>query len=108
MDWKSITNFIWRNSSWIAVLILSLVLPAFIVKITSPEIKAGLLAVTSEALALGLSAMAKKVYTKQNYDKDPARHYVILGCIFIGVHIQVAITTAGVYWLEYLNKVALP
>ena len=104
MNGKSTWNFILRHSLWIVLLIVSMILTP-IASNFSPAWKALTLVIAFESMALFLCGIANFVYTKISFENEQPN---ILGFVFTGVHILVAVTIAGVYWLEFLKQNVMP
>lgn len=91
---ERIVDSIKRNSIWVILIIVGLLLLAP----TQPEIRTFFLIITIECLATSLSAIAVKVYTTIDFTTDSGLN---LGIIFTGVHICVGLTVLGVYIAQF-------
>jgi hypothetical protein len=97
VDAKTAWDFIFRNLFWIIVGVL-----AFIVLGSLTEMKTVILTIVLiESLALGLSNLAAYVYTKLNFVKE---YGLVLGYVFLGVHILVGLVTLLVYFTNFAAK----
>ncbi|MBX3043898.1 MAG: hypothetical protein KIT33_08710 [Candidatus Kapabacteria bacterium] len=89
-----IKDFIIRNSIWLFLAIISLLLlsPA------KTELRTFFLIIAVESLAIALSAVALKVYTSIDFTQQEIYN---VGQIFTGVHICVGLTVLGVYIAQF-------
>jgi len=97
IDYKKVWNFILRNSIWILLTVLSLLVfhPGI------SEIKTMLLIVATESVAIALSGISLFVFTKIDFTKDMTTTNP--GLIFLGVHICTGLTILGVYLAQFGN-----
>ncbi len=92
---KGIANFIKRHS---AVLLLSISTLA-IVKLEFPEIRAILLSILVESVAIAFSGIASFVFTKVRFEDSPQTPN--LGLIFLGVHLCIGLAILSVYLAQF-------
>lgn len=83
---------------WITAVLIGFV--AFALKLNSQIIDTLLMIVSLELLALILSGIGSFVYTKLDFTKESP---IVLGYIFLAVHLLVAIACLGVYIVEFAN-----
>lgn len=109
---KSVIDFILRNAVWLLIGIVAV----FFLRPGTAEIQTFLFIATLEAMALCLSGIALFTYTKIPFTKlimegddkklnSVERHsiMVVLGYIFLGVHILVGLVVLGVYIAQFTN-----
>lgn len=109
---KSAIDFIIRNAVWLIIGTIAV----FFLRPGIAEIKTFLFILTVEAIALSLSGIALFTYTKIPFTKlimegddkklnSVERHsvMVVLGYIFLGVHILVGLVVLGVYIAQFSN-----
>lgn len=83
-----------RHAIWLILLI-----SAFIVfKPQSEEIITVLFVVTVELIAIAMSGIASFIYTRIDF---PSHSPIVLGFIFLGVHICAGLTILGVYLAQF-------
>lgn len=106
----SVVSFVWRNLLWIiGAIIAYIILGAGI-----PETQTVIFIALVEFLAIGLSGIALHIYTKVDFTEyllkgdnkridvsERKSALVLLGHIFIGVHILVGLTVLGVYIAQF-------
>jgi hypothetical protein len=97
-DAKTAWHFAFRNIFWIALGIL-----AYWGLGSLTEMRTVILTIVLiESLALGFSGIGAYVFSKMNFTKDTP---IILGFIFLGVHILVGLVTLLVYFTNFATKV---
>lgn len=109
---KSVVNFIFRNAVWLIIGIVA----ALFLRPGIAEIRTFLSIAFLEAFAIALSGAALFAYTKINFTKliiegddkklnSVERHsaIVVLGYIFLAVHILVGLVVLGVYIAQFSN-----
>lgn len=107
---KSAVDFILRNAVWLIIGIVAV----FFLRPGTAEIQTFLFIATLESIALSLSGIALYTYTKIPFTKlimegddkelnSVERHsiMVVLGYIFLGVHILVGLVVLGVYIAQF-------
>ena len=107
---KSVVDFILRNAVWLIIGIVAV----FFLRPGTAEIQTFLFIAVHEAIALTLSGIALYTYTKIPFTKlimegddnkiNSVERYsmmVVLGQIFLGVHILVGLVVLGVYIAQF-------
>lgn len=107
-------SFIYRNAIWLGLLILAL----WFFKAGYKEIDTMLLLVAFEGLALGLSGISVFVFTSIDFMKEltagedmvhsvneRASRNIIIGLIFLGVHLLVGFGIFSIYLARFAGVV---
>lgn len=81
------------------IILLLFALTFVFVKLESPEIRAILLSVLVESIAIVFSGIASFVFTKVRFEETPAAPN--LGLVFLGVHICIGLTILSVYLAQF-------
>lgn len=109
---KTAFDFVLRNLVWIATGLVGFLF----LKPTAADIKTLFFVITLEAISVALSGLAVYAYTKVKFTNaiiegddgkmdSLERHsaIVVLGYIFIGVHLLVGLTVLGVYIAQFTH-----
>lgn len=97
---KSVWNFIKRNATWFIIGLIAWL----ILKPGIAEIRTILQVVLYETIALALSGVAVFVFTKLDFVAiEKSNDRFMLGYIFLGVHILVALSILGIYIVQFAN-----
>ncbi len=83
---------------WITAVLIGFI--TFALKVNSQIINTLLLITALETMALILSGIGSYVYTKLDFTKESP---IVLGYIFLAVHLLVSIACLGVYIVEFSN-----
>ena len=83
---------------WITAVLIGFIV--FALHVNSQIINTLLLITALETMALILSGIGSYVYTKLDFTKESP---IVLGYIFLAVHLLVSIATLGVYIVEFSN-----
>ena len=96
MNYQEIGNFIQRH--WVTACLIAVVVA--LLKLNNQIIETVLLISALELMAITFSSFASFAFTKMKFTEESP---IVLGFIFLGVHLLIGLACLGVYIVQFTN-----